>query len=78
MVCCIQGFVVKDAITLEFVWVVPIAKVRCIQGFVVMDAITLEFVRVVPIVKVRCIQGSMYLSVSYEHGSAATTNVCNL
>ena len=25
----------KDAITLEFVRVVPIAKVRCIQGFVV-------------------------------------------
>ena len=30
MACCIQGFVVKDAISLEFVRAVPIAKVHCI------------------------------------------------
>ena len=32
MVRCIQGFVGKDASSLEFVRVVPIAKVSCIQG----------------------------------------------
>ena len=35
VVCCIQEFDVKDAISLQFVRVVPIAKVRCIQGLVV-------------------------------------------
>ena len=35
IVRCIQGFVVKDAISIEFVRVVPIAKVRCMQEFVV-------------------------------------------
>ena len=34
MVRCIQGFVVKDAISFEFVRVVPIVKVRFIQRFV--------------------------------------------
>ena len=35
MVCCIQGFLVDDAISLEFVRVMPIADVRCVLGFIV-------------------------------------------